>query len=378
MKSIVFCLHLNLPERLRPVRYCDRLDSYFEPVAPPADQGRLGQSIEQINEALIGLIHASHDKLYLALHISGSMLELLCDSMSTALESFKALLRTGQVELTGGPYYQSLACLFSQEEFRIQVLQHADALQSLFGSRPPLLLNSGLIYTDELEEWATDLGFLGVACPITGLNCLRPRSVRRFGSRGQRRARVLVANVTASQRLNAELMGRTEARWPSTAAVSQSTLPAHQPQLVIAQYLTLANGGQNGRGGMGALIRWVGHVVSASQQSFQLPSEACSTAAEVEVELPATVDGVSPNHDLEIWCGNPIQQDAARQLYDLREPAQSSSDSRIARDWSRLTAENHIRDMHTCANTATTSTLSPYDAYIRFMNVLDDLRRRIG
>jgi alpha-amylase len=68
----------------------------------------------------------------------------------------------------------------------------------------------------------------------------------------------------------------------------------------------------------------------------------------------------------------------------MREAVYATSDASIVRDWQRLTTSDHLYymctkwfsdgDVHKYFNPYE----SPYEAYIAFMNVLNDLALRIG
>jgi alpha-amylase len=77
-----------------------------------------------------------------------------------------------------------------------------------------------------------------------------------------------------------------------------------------------------------------------------------------------------------------MQSSALQELYNLEQPVKDSGDSQLLRDWRLLTTSDHFYYMCTkCyADQAVHRYFnpyeSPYDAYINFMNVLDDLRTR--
>lgn len=58
------------------------------------------------------------------------------------VESFKALVKTGCVELLGETYMHSLAALKSEEEFATQVKMHTKLMQDIFGVTPKVFRNT--------------------------------------------------------------------------------------------------------------------------------------------------------------------------------------------------------------------------------------------
>ena len=91
--------------------------------------------------------------------------------------------------------------------------------------------------------------------------------------------------------------------------------------------------------------------------------------------------------DLSAWLGNAMQENAAAELYRL-EPAvkarHAAGDEFILEDWRKLTTSDHLYYM--CTKYWSDGDVhkyfspydSPYDAYINFMNVLDNIRTRAG
>ena len=99
--------------------------------------------------------------------------------------------------------------------------------------------------------------------------------------------------------------------------------------------------------------------------------------------------------DLSAWLGNAMQTNAQTELYRLEtkitqaireaSPGEERSEAEaVLRDWRRLSTSDHFYymctkyfadgDVHKYFNPYD----SPYDSYINFMNVLDNLRTRIG
>jgi alpha-amylase len=79
-----------------------------------------------------------------------------------------------------------------------------------------------------------------------------------------------------------------------------------------------------------------------------------------------------------------MQADAMKELYKLEEPVKHRADPKLLADWRKLTTSDHLYYMST--KSAGDGQVhahfrpydSPYDAYINFMNVLDNVRARAG
>jgi alpha-amylase len=78
-----------------------------------------------------------------------------------------------------------------------------------------------------------------------------------------------------------------------------------------------------------------------------------------------------------------MQSNALHELYKLETPIKAAGDEQLIDDWRKLTASDHFYYMSTKYFTDDqihklfNPYESPYDAYINFMNILDNLRSRI-
>ena len=128
--------------------------------------------------------------------------------------------------------------------------------------------------------------------------------------------------------------------------------------------------------------------MNPGQNGFLTPNQVTamhSPAGTYDVERP--MSWADSERDLSAWLGNPLQDNAAAELYRL-EPAvrrrHAEGDPYILEDWRKLTTSDHLYYM--CTKYWADGDVhkyfspydSPYDAYINFMNVLDNLRQRAG
>jgi alpha-amylase len=103
--------------------------------------------------------------------------------------------------------------------------------------------------------------------------------------------------------------------------------------------------------------------------------------------VPRWISWADTERDLTAWLGNAMQEHAAKELYAL-EPAvkakHAAGDEWILEDWRKLTTSDHLYYM--CTKYWADGDVhkyfspydSPYDAYINFMNVIDNVRVRAG
>jgi len=116
---------------------------------------------------------------------------------------------------------------------------------------------------------------------------------------------------------------------------------------------------------------------------FKTPSEAIKMYESVgEVDIPHLISWADTERDLSAWLGNAMQSNALHEIYQLEEKVKRADDAAITSDWRKLQTSDHFYymctkyfadgDVHKYFNPYD----SPYDSYINFMNVLNNLNQR--
>ncbi len=116
---------------------------------------------------------------------------------------------------------------------------------------------------------------------------------------------------------------------------------------------------------------------------FVTPSEAIArydTVAELDVHN--FMSWADVERDLSAWLSNPMQHDALETVYKLENDVLASGDEKLIDDWRRLQTSDHFYymctkwfndgDVHKYFNPYNT----PYEAFIAYMNALQDLKLR--
>jgi len=97
-------------------------------------------------------------------------------------------------------------------------------------------------------------------------------------------------------------------------------------------------------------------------------------------EITRTADLIG--RDLSAWLGNAMQSNALHELYKLEGMVKEKADPVLLADWRKLTTSDHFYYMCTKywadgdVHKYFSPYESPYDSYINFMNVLDNVRSR--
>ncbi len=118
--------------------------------------------------------------------------------------------------------------------------------------------------------------------------------------------------------------------------------------------------------------------------NFVTPSEAIERYEPVgEIEAPHYVSWADAERDISAWRSNEIQHDALRCIYELERDVIELDDPEITHNWRKLQTSDHFYymctkwfqdgDVHKYFNPYE----SPYEAFIAFINVVNDLKIRI-
>ena len=116
---------------------------------------------------------------------------------------------------------------------------------------------------------------------------------------------------------------------------------------------------------------------------FQIPSELAQVHSKDELDIHNPISWADIERDLSAWLGNKMQVSAIQRLYAMKQKVYESEDQQLIDTWKKLTTSDHFYymctkwfndgDVHKYFNPYD----SPYDSFIIFMNVLNDLAFRL-
>ncbi len=336
------------------------------------------------NRRLERLIRGSGGRFKLALSLSGVVLEQLERWAPEALASFQSLVGTGGVELLGETYYHSLSALASEAEFVEQVARHRRMIERLFHRRPAVFRNTELIYWDALAPLVYRLGFSAMLCEGAD-HALGWRSANQvYAAQLEPRLRLLPRNYRLSDDVGFRFSQRAWDGWPVTADKYAGWL-AQSPGPSIHLFLDYETFGEHQWADTGIF-----EFLSALPQAcfdrgmgFVHPSTLARRRPVAPLAFPRPTSWADQERDLTAWLGNRLQDSAHQRLYDLRDRVMASGSTELIERWRRLTTSDHVYYM--CTKWFADGDVhqyfspyeSPYDAFVAFMNVVEDLERRV-
>jgi alpha-amylase len=316
------------------------------------------------------------------------LLEQLQLYAPNVLESFQQLADTGCVEFLAETYYHSLSFLYSPDEFIEQIKAHRNIIQKLFGQKPRIFRNTELIYNNRLPELIGQFGDFDAIITEGADHILGYRSPN-FVYRpvNSSRLKLLLKNYRLSDDIAFRFSNRDWNQWPLTADKFAGWVNAvNGCGNVVNLFMDYETFGEHQweSTGIFEFIRHLPHeILKHPDNDFKTPSEVVASYEAVDViDVPHTISWADIERDLSAWRGNPMQENALVELYKLEQLVKETPDQQIIEDWRKLQTSDHFYymctkyfsdgDVHKYFNPYE----SPYDSYINFMNVLDNINSR--
>jgi alpha-amylase len=391
MTTVCFYFQVHQPFRLRRYRVFDFGNpDYFDDARNREILRRVAHKCYlPMNELLANLIRQHQGRFRVAFAVSGTALEQFEMYAPEVLESFRQLARTGCVEFLAETYYHSLSFVFDREEFDAQVELHVAKVEEIFGQRPRVFRNTELIFNNDLAAHVSALGFSGVLAEGVDrvLGWRSPNFL--YTAVGAPDLKLLLKNYRLSDDVAFRFSDVAWTEHPLTAEkYSQWVGAANGSSDVVNLFMDYETFGEHQWTETGIfefMARLPEEVLRHPDNAFGTPSEVVgSHATRGELDYPDFTSWADIERDLTAWLGNPMQEVASRELYDLRCAVLASGDAGLLSDWRKLTTSDHLYymctkwfadgDVHKYFNPFD----SPYEGYINFTNALNDLADRAG
>ncbi len=384
MKSICFYFELHQPLRLKRYRFFDIANNhYYYDDFQTEDRIRalIEQSYLPANQTILEMIRSSNGKFKCAFSISGTTLDLFEQYAPEVIDSFKELAKTNSVEFLAEPYAHSLASVFNADEFEMQVKRHSAKIENLFGKKPTSFRNSELIYSDEIGELVSKMGYkimlIDEARHIMGWKS--PNFV--YNHAYLPKLKLLVRNYKLSDDIAFRFSDHTWTDFPLTAEKYISWINSTSPEENIVNiWMGYEAIGffQHYSSGIFEFLKALPYRAMEQELDFILPSEAAKKIESVgSLTVPYPISWSGHEKDLSPWTGNDLQQEALEKLYAVAERVHLCKDQPLKYDWLMLQATDHFRYM-SHKDPFGSSYESPYDAFTNYMNVLADFLERVA
>ncbi|MFT3754154.1 MAG: alpha-amylase [Paludibacter sp.] len=378
MRNICFYFQLHLPFRLKRYRFTEiGKDHYYYDDFQTVDRVRnaVEQSYLTANHTISEMIRSSNGKFRCAFIISGVTLEQLEQFAPEVIDSFRELAKSESVEFLTEPYAHSLSSIYDIDEFERQVTMHANKIESLFGKRPTAVFNAELIYSDEIGERVSKMGYKSMlideAKHIMGWKS--PNYV--YNHSYIPKLKLLIRNHKLSDDIAFRFssMSLTAENFISWIA----SLPQEEKVINLGFGYEALGITQPAYTGIFEFMKALPYHAMEQQMNFVLPSDIAKrsdSAGPVSASYP--ISWVGNEKDMTPWTGNDLQQEALSKLYAVGERVRMCTDKPLLRDWLILQSTDHFRYM-SHKDAYGTHYESAYDAFMNYMNVLADFLERV-
>ncbi|MBU1011221.1 MAG: polysaccharide deacetylase family protein [Bacteroidetes bacterium] len=391
MKSICFYFQVHQPFRLRTYRFFDigKNHHYYDEYFNRMIMRRVAEKCYlPMNDILMKHIGEFGANFKVSFSITGLAIEQMELYAPEAIDSFRRLVATGNVEILAETYAHSLSALKDPEEFERQVTAHSRKVEEVFGVKPVSFRNTELIYSDKIGAQVADMGFkvmltegakhiLGWKSPnYMYANAINPK------------LKVLLRNFRLSDDITFRFSQQSWPEWPITAEKFVGWLNKINPkEEVVNLFLDYETFGEHQWASTGIfdfMKALPGAVFSHSEFKFSTPALLAEKLQPVSaIQVPYPVSWADEERDVTAWLGNDLQDESFDKLYSLGQKVRQIDDPDIQRDWNYLQSSDHFYymctkwfsdgDVHKYFNHYP----SPYEAYINYMNVLSDFMIRV-
>jgi alpha-amylase len=403
MPQLCFYLHLHQPHRLKDVNIFD--------VGQPSQDYFSGS--EELNKkvfqkvahksyipmlSLIKVLLDRHANFKCAFSISGVFLEQAQQFEPKVIKLLKELVNTGKVELIGETYYHSLASLYSETEFKIQVYRHTQLLQELFEYTPQVFRNTELIYSNDIARQIEKLPFRGILTEaVTRYLGDRPKTLSYF-SKTKWHLPLLLKHAELSDDIAFRFSDKNWPMHPLSAEKYLEWVEIYPENHTVNLFMDFETFGEHQWADTGIFKFWEAFVEKFLEHSwnrFVTPIELVEQAEQEKLadngqvpdwriyDVPEPISWADVDRDVTAWRDNVLQQDTLKIIYDLEAEIIRRQDKKLLEDWRNLQTSDHFYYM--CTKWSADGDVhayfspydSPYEAYRRYSIVLADLQERM-
>ncbi|NNM85044.1 MAG: polysaccharide deacetylase family protein [Phycisphaerales bacterium] len=387
MGAISLYFQVHQPYRLKRYSVFQADADYFDRLGNRSAMERVARDCYlPANQALLDVCRRLGRAVKINFSITGTAMEQMEAFTPEVIESFQALAQTGSVEFLSETAFHSLAALYSPAEFKRQVRLHAAAIKRLFGPQPRVFRNSNLVYNNDIGQLAGELRFAAVLTEGWE-GVLGSHSSSAVYRVPRSSAVLLLRHYRLSEDISHRFGIQSWNQWPLTAEKYAAWLHGMNGQgagcIVGMDYETFGERWRADTGILDFLSALPEKILALGDRLCTLSDLAAGATPAGELSIPQYVSWTDQSRDLTPWLGNAMQADAMQELYRLEPAVLAGQDAQALTDWQRLTSADHFLYMNTHyfkrADLGCFSPYeSPYDAYINYMGILDNLSSRLG
>jgi alpha-amylase len=265
---------------------------------------------------------------------------------------------------------------------------HRKKVRDLFGVSPSVFRNTELIYSNDIAKMAEKMGYKAILAEGADhvLGWRSPAFV--YKPKGTENIKLLLKHYRLSDDVAFRFSQRSWEGWPLTADKFADWVSSHNGNgntiNLFMDYETFGEHQWEDTGIFEFLKYLPGEILKNPDNNFATPSEIADRyEAKGELDVPYHVSWADTERDLSAWLSNDLQKEAIETVYELGKEIVHLDDPELLQDWRRLQTSDHFYYMCTKwwndgdVHKYFSPYESPYEAFIAYMNVLQDMRLRL-
>ncbi|MCD6410898.1 MAG: glycoside hydrolase family 57 protein [Thermoplasmata archaeon] len=339
------------------------------------------------NKLILELIEDTDRNFKVSFSLTGTFMEY-CDALAQeVMRSFQDLVETGCVSLICETYYHSLSSLFEDlSEFKEQVEMHRNAIRSRFGYEPKVFRNTEAIYDNRIAKEIERMGFKGIITEGTEkiLGWRSPNYIYRPVNAPN--LKVLLRNHRLSDDIAFRFSAVGWEEYPLTADKYARWLSSCEGEIVniFMDYETFGEHNWPESGIFDFLYHLPREVLKYPNNYFVTVDEAVERFSPVgEIDVPFAISWADNERDVSPWLGNEMQIACFNELKEIGKMLKDKGDEDLLKLWRLLQTSDHLYYISTKGfadgeiHKYFSPYSNPYEGFINYMNILQDLRRKV-
>jgi alpha-amylase len=393
MPSVCFYFEVHQPMRLNHFsvfnigQNMDSLSTYFDKKLNVEIFEKVANKCYlPTNKILLDLIHEFDGKFRISFSLTGTFVEYCERFMPAVLDSFKELFRTGAVDFIEETYFHSLSSLYDElDEFEEQVKMHRQMIKRIFNYTPKVFRNTEAIYDNRIAKKIAELGYKGIITEGSD-RILGWRSPNFIYKPVNADLKVLLRNYKLSDDVGFRFSARDWPGFPLTADKYARWMSHCEGDLVnlFMDYETFGEHQWTETGIFDFIRHLPGEVFKYQHLDFVTVSEAIERYEPVgDIDVPWAISWADEDRDVSTWLGNDMQIACFNELRDIGRKLIQRDDKELLHTWRLLQTSDHLYYVSTKGfedgnvHAYFSPYDIPYDGFINYMNILQDLKHRL-
>ena len=338
------------------------------------------------NQLLLDLINKNEGKFRISFSITGTFFEYCEQHIPSVIDSFKELFKTGAVDLIEETYFHSLSSLYDDlDEFEDQVKMHRQLIRNLFNYSPKVFRNTEAIYDNRIAKKVEEMGYKGIITEGTE-KILHWRSPNYIYKAINSNLKVLLRNYNLSDDVGFRFSSQNWNGFPLTADKYANWMAKTDGNLInlFMDYETFGEHQWTETGIFNFLEHLPGEILKHNHLDFVTVSEAIDRYDIMgEIDVPWAISWADEDRNVSTWLGNDMQIACFDELKNIGKKIKNTGNQDLINTWRKLQTSDHLYYVSTkglkdgAVHSYFSHYDSPYDGFINYMNILQDLKQKI-